>query len=160
VRQGRGTPEDPRTVWQDHERRQEFEHGLIDRKTNWLLTAEGLLFTAYGFTFQGTPDQATTGIANPDNSDLANFRDLVAMVGLSIAAIGFLGVIGLLASKVRAWEDYELYFKDFSSLPGPLKQRRLQWGVRNSITWFTVTVELAIPVVLVVVWLILFVTVS
>ena len=41
----------PRSSWDDYNRKQEFEHDLINRKTTWSLTTQGILFAAYGVTF-------------------------------------------------------------------------------------------------------------
>jgi hypothetical protein len=48
-------------AWEDAQSRQEFEHELINRKTTWLLTSQGLLFTAYGVTFGGAAGPDTMG---------------------------------------------------------------------------------------------------
>jgi hypothetical protein len=40
-----------RDIWDDHNHSQEFEHNLINRKTTWSLTAQTLLFAAYGVVF-------------------------------------------------------------------------------------------------------------
>jgi hypothetical protein len=110
--------DDKREAFEDHERRQQFEHQLIDRKTTWLLATQGLLFAAYGFSSESNTEAAK------------DFRPLLALAGLLIAAIVLVGVAALIRSK---WLSYVRYRDHFGAagrdLPGPLKGRGLEWGV-------------------------------
>lgn len=45
-----------RQAWQDFRTHQEFEHLLIDRKTSWLLTTQGLLLATYAITLDTSFD--------------------------------------------------------------------------------------------------------
>src|SRR5438034_11452294 len=68
-----------RDIWCDHNHQQEFEHELINRKTTWSLTAQTILFTAYGLVL---------GIDSPEVSK--KFRYVVAGSGLALAVLMFI----------------------------------------------------------------------
>jgi hypothetical protein len=88
-------------------------------KIRWLLTAQGLLLAAYGITFRGT---------SPEDG-LDRSRTVVAISGLSMAAIVLLGALALIHSKYRSWKEYRVFFDDplTPSVPRPLDRRPLQW---------------------------------
>lgn len=135
-----------RDIWTDYNHRQEFEHTLIDRKTTWLLTAQALLFAAYGVTF--------------DSKNTANtpheFRTVVAWLGVSGAAIVLLGVVCLIYSKRRSWRDYHDFFVKPESprLPEPLGEK-LEWGVRTKNTWGTLAPDFLLPFAFIGAWCVL-----
>ena len=52
--------DDELEAWRDYNDRQQFEHQLIDRKTVWLLTTQGLLFAAYGVVMTSETQSAAT----------------------------------------------------------------------------------------------------
>ena len=138
-----------RDAWTDHERRQQFEHELIDRKTTWLLTTQAILFAAYGVTF--TRSSTADG-------DLSEFRTVVSRAGLAIAAIVLVGVIALINSKRLAWTSYRSYFGDQATadavpLPQPLADRGLQWGVRTPNTAVALLPDVLLPIVFILAWL-------
>jgi hypothetical protein len=137
--------ENVRDFWNDHNRRQDFEHTLIDRKTTWLLATQGLLFAAYGVSFEPTmPDHVVDG-----------FRRVVAGSGIAIALIMLVGVAALVNSKRLSWNNYRKFFLENSDtlrLPGPLADRSLQWGVDTRNTLVALFPELAIPIVFIVAW--------
>jgi hypothetical protein len=139
-----------RDIWGDFNDRQKFEHELIDRKTDWLLTTEGLLFAAYGFSSRAL-----------ESTD--DFRSAVAGAGLAIAAITLIGVAALMNSKRISWRDYQRFYQEKrgGKLPPPLPHRRrwgdgrdrpLAWGVRTTNTILALAPDLAIPAVFIVAW--------
>ena len=136
-----------RDVWGDFNRRQEFEHELIDRKTNWLLTTEGLLFAAYGVSFEASETPS-------------RFRSSVAWAGLLIAAITLVGVLAVMNSKRMSWGEYQRFYgrEGSGELPQPFPRQRdgrgtpLAWGVRTSNTVLTLAPDLVIPAVFIGVW--------
>ena len=137
-----------RDVWDDYSRRQEFEHTLIDRKTRWLLTAQTILFAAYGLTFSN--DGAPEG--------REEFRFVVGCLGVAIAALGYYGVSRLVKSKRLSWEDYRAFFTNAHLLPGPLEGKELQWGVRTDNTQQSLYPDRFLPVVLIIAWISVVVT--
>ena len=145
-------PRQSREAWEDYNERQKFEHQLIDRKTNWMLTTQAILFTAYGVTFRGAID-----------ADLANsFRTVVAWSGVAVAVISALGVLALLRSKRLSYVEYRNYFEGCfgdspQKLPEPLDRQTLQWGVDTRNTWFTLVPDVLLPTVFVIGWLYLLV---
>jgi hypothetical protein len=141
-----------RAVWKDYNERQTFEHELINRTTTWMLTTQTLLFAGYGITF-------TAECTEPKCiEDLDRLRDVVAVSGLVIAALLFLGVGCLINSKWMSWRQYRRYFEQENppnQLPGPLKGSLLPWGVRTWNTWISVGIDLVLPLVFVVAWWVL-----
>jgi hypothetical protein len=135
-----------RDIWGDYNRRQEFEHELINRKTTWLLTTQTIIFAAYGITLRGK--------SRPDGAD--EFREVVAWSGLLIALIMLFGVFFLMRSKWRSWKDYADVFSPFHRLkpPRPYDQG-LQWGVSTKNTVLTLAPELCLPLVFIGAWSVL-----
>jgi hypothetical protein len=139
-------------AWSDYNDRQEFEHELLNRKITWLLTAQTILFAAYGVTFGSEGDGVET------------FRNVVAASGVSIAAIVFVSTVALLNSKRLSWKSYARFFGDparqppgpIKQLPGPLKNEPLQWGVDTRNTWVALLPDVMLPVVFIVAWCFLF----
>jgi hypothetical protein len=140
------TPEEMRAIFDDHIKRQDFEHTLIDRKTTWLLASQALLFTAYGVTFNAT---------TVTSDGLHHFRLWIAVSGLAIAAIVFLGVLALIFSKWLSWKIYEEFYRDHRDLPGPLDRTSLQWGVLTWNTPLTLLPDVLLPWVFIVAWSVL-----
>jgi hypothetical protein len=134
-----------RDIWSDHASRQAFEHELVDRKTTWLLTTQGLLFTAYGVTFQAAGRIADAHLLN-------QFRDVVAAAGFALAIVVLFGVMALLNSKRLAWKEYRTFFSDPQwwlprklGPPRPLDSKPLQWGVHTWNSLFTMLPDVLIP---------------
>jgi hypothetical protein len=144
VNQGDSIYKEMRDIWNDHNHRQEFEHDLINRQTTWLLTTQSILFAAYGFTFrsEGTPEGLDT------------FRRAVALSGLLIGVIVLIGVSALIMSKWFSWRDYKRFFvpSETLNLPGPLKGKKLKWGIRTINTGVTLLPELLFPLLFIGVW--------
>jgi hypothetical protein len=135
--------QESRDVWQDQNRRQEFEHDLLNRKTTWGLTGQTILFAAYGVTL---------GTLGPSSADGASdFRVAVALAGLLIAVITFLGVVAIILSKYLSWRQYEKYYEK-NPLPGPLDKKSLQWGVNTKNTCLTLAPDALLPLIFVSVW--------
>jgi hypothetical protein len=136
-------PNEQRDVWTDYNDRQEFEHDLINRKTTWWLTAQALLFAAYGVTVRAD--------AGPD---AAHFRRVVAISGIALAAMTLVGVAAVVRSKLLSWRMHAAYYSadDGPRPPQPLDREGLQWGVKSGNTWVTLLPDLAQPVVLGTAW--------
>jgi hypothetical protein len=139
-----GPYEEMRGVWTDHNRRQEFEHDLLNRKTTWLLTTQAILFAAYGVTFGSN----STGVG------LETFRVVVAYLGLTIAAIILVGVSALVNSKRMSWRAYREFFEQSATVdpPRPLDRRPLEWGVRTGNTVMTLLPDVLLPLAFIVAW--------
>jgi hypothetical protein len=111
---------DDRAIWKDYIDGQEFEHALIDRKTTWWLSAQAILFTAYGLTFQAAVSPV-------------NFQHIIALVGVAVASLTWIGVAAVIFSKFFSWRLYRRFFcSDGHSPPHPLDQRPLQLGRSHS----------------------------
>jgi hypothetical protein len=105
-----------RDIWDDYNKRQEFEHKLIDRKTTWWATAQTILFAAYGMSWQ---DPAANGAPK--------FRCVVAIAGVVVAIVTLVGVLGVIRSKCMSWKAYRLFYKENEAyLPRPLRGKPLQ----------------------------------
>jgi hypothetical protein len=114
-----------RDALNDYKRTQEFLHRLIDRKTTWLLTTQGILFAAYGLTLRESSSMQQVA---------DEFRNVAAITGILLAALSLLGVAFLMVSKVMSFVKYRRFFDDKRASPDLLVDRRLQWGV---LTWNT-----------------------
>lgn len=140
--------EERRHIWADFNKRQEFEHELINRKNSWLLATEGLLFTAYG-------------LSSRDPQSTTDFRNAVAWAGLLIAAVTLFGVATLIHSKCMSWWEYRRFYKPkgLGEPPQPFprkgrdgQDKPLAWGVRTWNTWLTLVPDVAIAGVFIGVW--------
>jgi hypothetical protein len=144
-----GDDKEMRDIWGDYNRRQEFEHDLLNRKTTWMLATQAILFAAYGLT---------VGSGSTDGG-LDRFRKVVAGSGLSIALITLVGVVFIIRSKYLSWTAYRKFFKESGApkLPRPLDREALQWGVNDRNTWLTLLPEALFPIVFIVGWCLLLV---
>jgi hypothetical protein len=136
-----------RDIWNDYNRRQEFEHDLINRKTTWLLTTQTILFAAYGLTFRiGSVDEVRD-----------QFRDIVASSGLAIALIILVGMLALIRSKVLSWRAYKDFYdeEETPNPPRPLDRGPLEWGVHSRTTPLTLLPDVLLPLVFVMAWCLL-----
>jgi hypothetical protein len=134
---------DDRKDWDDYNKRQEFEHELIHRKTTWLLASQALLFTAYAVTL----NQST---ATPE---AITFRMVVPVIGSVLAAIVWFGVVFVINSKFLSFLDYREHFdKPEHKLPKSMSHRRLQWGANTINTPFTLLPDALLPVAFIVGW--------
>lgn len=136
-----------RMAWEDAQKRQEFEHELIDRKTTWLLTTQGLLFTAYGVTVRDS--------AGSDG--IGEFRTIVAWTGILLSLTSLLGVSALVNSKQMSWKDYQGYFcRCPAFVPATAWPRgKFPFGVRTGNTWLALLPDVLYPLVFVGAWLLL-----
>jgi hypothetical protein len=145
------TPErykESRDVWLDSYDRQKFEHDLINRKTSWSLTGQSILFAAYGLTLSS------------DSVDKSNdFHRVVALAGFLIAVLTLIDVVALVHSKRMSWRQYRDFYRTHKlPLPKPLDEKEHQWGVNTKNTWFTLTLDMGLPVIFAGAWLFLFLT--
>jgi hypothetical protein len=133
-----------RMAWEDSQSRQAFEHELINRKTTWLLTTQGLLFAAYGVTFGDSVGSDAMG----------EFRTVVAWTGTLLSLTSLLGVSALINSKHISWRDYQGYFDKRPAFvprtawPGD----KVPFGVRTGNTWLALLPEVLYPLVFVGAW--------
>jgi hypothetical protein len=144
-----------RDIWDDHNHRQEFEHNLINRKTTWSLTAQTLLFAAYGVVL-GIKTSSVKGNQENSSSVSSDLRCAIAAAGLAMAVLIFIGILTLIRSKYLSWKMYERFFDNCAEedrLPRPLTQ--LEWGVRTRNTIMTLSPDLALPVIFAVAWVVL-----
>jgi hypothetical protein len=132
-----------RDIWTDCNHRQEFEHELINRKTTWSLTAQTILFTAYGLTF-------TAHVPN-------KVRDALASLGLAVAISILVGIVALIRSKYLSWKMYQCFYEEspMYQLPQPFKQ--LDWGVETCNTLLTLVPDVALPTIFATIWTVLLV---
>jgi hypothetical protein len=144
-----GRTEQYRQAWEDHQRRQEFEHQLIDRKTVWLLTSQSLLFAAYGLTFRDGSDA--------DAAD--QFRRIVQALGITLSAISWIGVLAVINSKRLSWKDYQRHFQAVrpAFVPASAWVERspdggLPWGVRTPNTRVALAPDTLLPLVFIAAW--------
>ena len=134
--------QESREIWNDYNDQQKFEHELINRKTTWSLTAQGILFAAYGVTLSKQ--------APPEASE---FRNAVAVSGLAVAALTLIGVVFLIRSKLDSYRDYKNHFADGRYLPGPYKWQTLKWGPAGKANTFaTLIPDFGTPVLFIVTW--------
>ena len=138
-----------RDVWEDSYHRQEFEHELIDRKTTWGLTSQTILFTAYGVTLGGNNASKNSDLAAISN----DFRKVVILAGLFIAAVTFVAVVATINSKRLSWRQYEEFYDHHPSLKGPLVKEPFQWGVSTPNTIVTMALEAFLPLIFFGAWL-------
>lgn len=139
-----------REEWQDYEQRQKIEHELIDRKTNWLLATQGLLFASYGWIFKEAVSSGSSG------GRFERLADIVAAVGAATALLILVGVLTLIVSKVVSFRDYRRFFDNpRHALPGPLSVRRLQLGVRTFNTCVGLIPDVFLPILFVYAWLVI-----
>jgi hypothetical protein len=91
---------------------------LLTGKPTWSLTAQSILFAAYGLT------------VTKDAPPASEFRLAVAVSGLVVAALTLIGVSGLIVSKLASYRSYKSYFDGEHSLPQPKKNKgnQLKWG--------------------------------
>jgi hypothetical protein len=137
-----------RDVWLDCYHRQEFEHDLINRKTSWSLTSQSILFAAYGLTLSSN---------SVDKSN--EFHRVVALAGFAIAVLTLIDVLAIIRSKRLSWRQYrDFYSAHKLPLPGPLAEKEHQWGTNTRNTWFTLTLDILLPVIFAGAWLYLFLT--
>jgi hypothetical protein len=156
-----------RDVWDDFNHRQEFEHDLINRKTTWWLTGQTILFAAYGLTLKR------------DFVDKSNvFPKAVAITGLAVAIITFIGVLAVINSKYLSWRQYKAFYnakkpgststkqKNISTkpnsppeeldLPRPLNENSLQWGAKTWNTLLTLAPDALLPIIFALAWIFLY----
>ena len=140
--------QESRDIWEDHNHRQEFEHELINRKTTWWLTAQTILFAAYGVTLR-------RDIA--DGGD--EFRTIVASAGLAVAIVTLGGVSTVIRSKYLSWRSYAAFYRDSKvhRLPEPHYGKPLQWGVETRNTWLTLLPDVLLPLIFAGAWIFLLV---
>ena len=145
--------DDELEAWRDYNDRQQFEHQLIDRKTVWLLTTQGLLFAAYGVVMTSETQSAAT----------RQLMHWLPILGELLSVLTFVGVLAVVNSKRISWVDYRDRFGGSppSFVPNRAwtarswrgrKQRRLPWGVRTSNTVASLLPDLLYPVVFFLAW--------
>lgn len=140
-------------AWRDYQDQQKFEHQLIDRKTVWLLTTQGLLFAAYGVA-------TTAEVASCATTQL---MDSLPLLGMLLSILTFVGVLAVINSKRMSWVDYCAHYGESRPRFVPSQARtefswrrhkedRLPWGVRTVNTVISLVPDLLYPVVFFVAW--------
>jgi len=146
--------QESRDIWKDYNDNQKFEHDLINRKTTWSLTIQGLLFAAYGVTLNIQFGKDAAGFWTPPGSDsIMGFRTIIALLGSMVAIVTLVGVAAVINSKRLSRIKYMKFYCNFReySLPKPHKNP-LQWGVSTCNTWFTLIPDLILPFSFAVAW--------
>jgi len=146
-----GEPTEPRyaesrDIWSDYNARQEFEHELINRKTTWSLSAQVILFAAYGVALNGAAEGET-------------FRQVVASAGVAVAIVTLIGVVAVIRSKLISWQMYRDFYLDHEGhLPQPITEPALPWGVNTGNTLVTLLPDVALPLIFAFAWTVLLLT--
>ena len=125
----------------DHNKRQEFEHQLIDRRLTWLLSSQAILYAAFGLTLTEKMSSASAA---------GDFQDVVVFVGFCTSLLTCVSVTAAYFAKWGSWRKYRRYFKD--AVPEP-ENGRLPWGVNTRVTLVAMLADIAMPVVLAGAWL-------
>ena len=128
--------------WNNYSANQKFEHELINRKTTWLLTAQGLLFAAYALSLEQPEKMRET------------FQSVVPWLGIFVAATILFGVVFLIIAKWCSFRSYEEYFSKNENkcrLPKPFEE--LKWGANKWITAATLVPDVILPIFFIVAWL-------
>jgi hypothetical protein len=146
--------QESRDIWKDYNDNQKFEHDLINRKTTWSLTIQGLLFAAYGVTFGKMAD-----FQNISGSDsVFEFRRGIAVLGLMVAIATFVGVAAVINSKRRQRLLYRDFYRNSIEYSLPLPHKKLHWGVSTRNTWWTLVPDLILPWLFAGMWVYVLVT--
>ena len=104
-----------------------FEHDLINRRLNWLLASQTILFAALALAFKDG-DLSNTGKA---------FIKFIPLMGGVISLLIFSGVLAGAIAKYKIWKD----------------SKSAQWGVRSWITRWALGTDLLLPIVFAIIWL-------
>ena len=123
----------------NYDERQKFEHELIDRKLNWMLTSQTILFAALALIF-----------GKDDGTDKPFLTIVVCSLGLATSALTATGVLFAVLGKRRNFRDELKKQKD--NRPLEFEQNRVQWGVRTELTRIATLADCAMPVVFFLAW--------
>lgn len=102
----------------------EHEDGLVNQRLTWLMTLQGLLFTAYGFSMSAEANSLSAKALEPTPSDAAkqalqSFASNLSYVRRGLVLLGILSslaaLIGVLAA-FRAIKDNERDLADFPAI--------------------------------------------
>jgi hypothetical protein len=115
----------------EYAERLKFEHELINRRVTWLLTAQTILFAAYGVALGKTAGW---------------FLKTVAVTGAAIAILVFIGILAAFAAKYCTWQDFK---------NTPINTSEQFW-VRTWITYIGFIPEFTLPWVFTIAWWVLF----
>ena len=105
------------------------EHELINRKLTWLLSSQSILFAALAL------------VISMDLKLPQQFSKVIAILGILISSLIWVGVVMSIVAKVLIWKDYN---------KEPLNNVRL--GVRNWITFIALIPDFFMPLAFVFAW--------
>ena len=114
----------------------------------WISGTHTLLFTAYGTSL------GLVG-AGKSSESADEFRDAVAVAGLSIAAAMLLALSTVMLSKGVSWWRYKRMYecqRRNPGLPAPVDRNPFRWGAFTLNTVVSLAADLAVPIVFVVTW--------
>ena len=118
------------------------EDTLINNRLSWLLTIQGLLFAAYGYSIRE--------ISRTD--DLNSLIHLLKILGLCTSFFGFTGICSAALAIKQLLKKYKQYKKDYpllKNLPD------VTGGGYQFVTILGSFTPLGIPLLFLIVWLIL-----
>lgn len=126
---------DRQELYEEYQEQQKFEHELINRRVNWLLTSQSILFAAYALAIS---EQETVN---------EYFLCIVALTGLASSFLLFMGIFANVMAKCCSWRDYNEIKSDFegSLVSEQLKNLRKNWGVRTWITLLALSPDILLP---------------
>jgi len=144
--------DDPtRAAWEDYSHRQEFEHNLIDRKVSWFLTTQSIMFAAYGLA---SGQAAGTESAKTFQTHALLFCTIVALIGIVLGIVTFIGVGAVIISKWLSFRGYKAYCTGRKiPPPEPHAARKVQWGVNTTNTLVTLLPDVLTPLLFAAGWI-------
>jgi hypothetical protein len=111
----------------------ETEHELINRKLNWLLSSQSILFAALAFVLGKEVQQAQKVL----------FFNVVSLLGIAISSLILIGVTMSVTAKVVSWKDYNR---------SSTVDERQPLGVRNWITVLALAPDVFMPIAFIGAW--------
>jgi hypothetical protein len=110
----------------------EHEDNLVNQRIMWMITLQGLLFTAYGFSLSAEATSLSVSSSNPEAhkmffSTLTTLRQAMVVVG---AGSSFATLLGVIAAHRAIRDDertlrrgQENYKSDLKTFPNPIGRR-------------------------------------
>ena len=96
----------------------EHEDNLVNQRIMWMITLQGLLFTAYGFSLSAEASSLSFANTNPDayhvfKANLTTLRTAMTYTGISASVAALMGVV----AANRAIRDDENQIQSQTNLP-------------------------------------------
>ncbi len=117
------------TKQEKYDKQLSTEHELINRKLTWLLSSQSILFAALAL------------VISMDLKLPQQFSKVIAILGILISSLIWVGVVMSIVAKVLIWKDYN---------KEPLNNVGL--GVRNWITFIALIPDFFMPLAFVFAW--------